>query len=243
MSAPADYTIHTGPLPSLTVTLEPGQHVMAAPGALMIRDPSISQSTNIYGNKTRGRGLISALFSGEGLFINEYENCGRNQASISFSDSRVGTIVQMDGDVLDAGVRCVRGAFFAAVGQVNVGLVSGRNLPQALLTGQSKWLQSCENANTGEASTLFLTAPSAPVKKDLEAGQLAVADNDALLAMTKDVKIKLFENTGLKSRFGGGEGRFMTVFEGPGSVWLTATAEKESSFVGGLLERFIPGGR
>lgn len=44
---------------------------------------------------------------------------------------------------------------------------------------------------------------------------------NSLLAMTKGIQLRIFEQEGLTKAIASGEGRFTTVAQGPGNIWLS----------------------
>jgi uncharacterized protein (AIM24 family) len=212
---------------------------MVSAGSYMAADPVMfEQKTERF--RSENGGALSFLLSGESLYINKITNKSRKPENLVLSDNQVGTVVEIT-DELDTGILCLSGAFIAATGDVGISFERVRSFDQAALTGQSLWMQHCKNRNPEDPATVFLMAAAKPVEIDLQEGQYQMIDNTSLFAMTKGMRLRLYENEGLATALGGGEGRFMTVVEGPGKLWVAPERATSSSVVQQVMKMVIPG--
>lgn len=226
MSCQKEFSIVSGPVPSVIVNVRSGQTVMASKRMFLSGDPSLEQKTEIF--KAKGRfGLLKFLVSGESLFINKYTNASKEDAQISFSDESVGTIVEVS-EELEEGILCSRGAFMAATNVIDIGFERVRSFSVASLTAQSMWMQFCKKSNPESDSVVFLMSGANPIKRELKEGQMLCVDNKAIFAMTKNMKLRAYENENYKSAYFGGEGRFLTVAQGPGTIWIAPEKQMPS---------------
>lgn len=232
------YHINEGPRPSVSMEVEPGHSVICGSGALLARHPNFTQQTKLH--KYNNRLSFLPFLSGESLFINEFTNKGTIASGIDFSNNKVGCIIVIS-DELDQGILCARGAFMAANQPLEIGLRQARTFTQASLTSQSKFMQFCKAPSPQTGAVAFFMASSQPIEKKLHQDEIVVIDNTALFAMTPEVKFKLLEHTNLKARFGSGEGRFMTVIEGPGTVWLTPHSNNNNGSFLNAIKALVPG--
>lgn len=239
MSYKKDFSIVSGPVPSVSLSVKPGETVMAGKRMFLSGDPSLEQKTELFKSKDR-LGLLKFIVSGESLFINKYTNMSKKDAAISFSDESVGSIVEIS-DELGEGVLCSRGAFMAATNLIEIGFKQVRSFSVASLTSQPMWMQFCQNSNPEDNSTVFLMSGAMPTKHKLEAGQMLCVDNKAIFAMTKGIGLRAYENESYKSAYFSGEGRFLTVAQGPGTVWIAP--EKQELKGNALVQKirsFLP---
>jgi len=173
------------------------------------------------------------------FFINRYTNFGDSATELILSDEQIGTVVEVSED-LNKGILCVGGAFVAATSDIDIGFRKVRDFSQASLTGQSLLMQSIKSPNDSTC-TVFLMAAATPSKIVLGEGEKRLIDNKSLFAMTSGTQLKLFENEGFKKAIGGGEGRFMTVVEGPGTVWIAPERKKASTLIQQITRMIMPG--
>ncbi len=232
------YNISSGPVPSITINVQPRETVVASAGAFLSGSPMLEQTTERF--KSEGNGMAGSLLSGESVFINRFTNHGEETTELILSDEQIGTVVEVSDDLAN-GILCIGGAFVAATADIDVGFKKVRDFSQAALTGQSLWMQHIKHTDKDKPCTVFLMAAATPAKINLSEGERRLIDNKSLFAMTEGTRLRLFENEGLKKAMGGGEGRFMTVVEGPGTVWIAPERKKASNFIQQIIKMVIPG--
>ena len=232
------YNISSGPVPSITINVQPQGTVVASAGAFLSGSPMLEQATERF--KSKGNGVANLLLSGESVFINRFTNRGEDTTELILSDKQIGTVVEVSDDLAN-GILCISGAFVAATADIDVGFKKVRDFSQAALTGQSLWMQRIRRVNKDKPCTVFLMAAATPKRINLIEGEKRLIDNESLFAMTEGTKLRLFENEGFKRAIGGGEGRFMTVVEGSGTVWIAPQRKRSSNFIQQIIKRVIPG--
>ncbi|MFN3362039.1 MAG: AIM24 family protein, partial [Pseudanabaenaceae cyanobacterium] len=111
-----DYTIKFKPaFATLFVTLQPGEAIVAEPGAMVSMDAGVTMTTMIT-----WKSLLLGLLGGESIFFNVFKNTARLPQTIVFSTANLGDIVCVDID--NRGLCVQAGGFIACTPAVEVGL-------------------------------------------------------------------------------------------------------------------------
>ena len=186
----------------LKINLEPGESIEAEAGALMMVEGDIEV-------KTKSRGFLRALTTGESLFVNIYR--ARESASVWLAPPIPGDIryIRLDGA---KGVIVNDKCYLASHGNVKHKVV-WRGLRGVFGGGGLMWLHF-----TGVGG-VWVNAYGSIIEREIKPGEKLVVDNTHLVAMddTLDYNIKKFG--GLKTFFFGGEG-FVFSVRGAGRLLL-----------------------
>jgi uncharacterized protein (TIGR00266 family) len=190
----------------LIVTLEPGESIVAEPGAMVGHSASVSMETG-----TSRDGLLSSaksLLGGESAFANEFTAHGE-QGTVTFAPPSPGDV--MSHDLRDETLYSTDGAFLAATAGVDIDSELGglkSMLGEASLTPLAL-------KGTG---TAFIDAYGGLEKLELAAGESYVLDNEHLVAWDDTVEYSVERVGDLKSTVLSGEG-LVFEFTGPGTAW------------------------
>jgi uncharacterized protein (TIGR00266 family) len=190
----------------LIVTLEPGEAVIAEPGAMVGHSANVSMETG-----TSRDGLLSSaksLLGGESAFANEFVAEGE-RGTVTFAPPSPGDV--MAHDMQDETLYSTDGAFLAATADIDIDAELGglkSMLGEASLTPLAL-------KGTG---TAFIDAYGGLEKLELEAGESYVLDNEHLIAWDDEVDYSIQRVGGLKSTLLSGEG-LVFEFTGPGTAW------------------------
>ncbi|WP_281194242.1 TIGR00266 family protein [Halorubrum sp. F4] len=190
----------------LIVTLEPGESVVAEPGAMVGHSETVSMETGT----SRGGLLSSAksLLGGESAFANEFTAEG-GRGTVTFAPPSPGDV--MDHELRDGTLYSTDGAFLAATAGIDIDSEFGglkSMLAEASLTPLAL-------KGTG---TVFIDAYGGLEKLELEAGESYVLDNEHLVAWDDEIDYSIERVGNLKSTLLGGEG-LVFEFTGPGTAW------------------------
>jgi len=197
--------LHEPAYTALRLRLEPGEAVLAEPGAYLLSQGELQVETTSLG---LGAGLKRALLGGESFFLNKFRAVSRSELWL---------VPAYPGDVKYLRVSpgetfyVQDGSFLAMHGDVRLG-VAWRGVRGLIAQGELFWLKL---EGSGGA---WVSSYGAIVEKELGAGERLRADNYHIVAMT-DVKWRITKIGGLKTFFFGGEG-FIIEAEGPGKVYI-----------------------
>jgi uncharacterized protein (TIGR00266 family) len=190
----------------LVVTLDPGEAIVAEPGAMVGHSASVSMDTG-----TSRDGLLSSansLLGGESAFANEFVAEGE-PGTVTLAPPTPGDV--MPHELHDETLYSTDGAFLAASGDVDIDSELGglkSMLGEASLTPLAL-------KGTG---TVFIDAYGGLEKLELAAGESYVLDNEHLIAWDDDIDYSVQKVGNLKSTLLSGEG-LVFEFTGPGTAW------------------------
>jgi uncharacterized protein (TIGR00266 family) len=190
----------------LVVDLDPGESIVAEPGAMVSHSPEVSIETS-----TTRDGLLSSaksMLGGESAFANEFV-AEHEPGRVTLAPPKPGDVSQhkLEGETLYA----VDGAFLAADASLDVASEWGGL--KSVLAGAS--VMPLAISGTG---TLFLEAFGGIERVDLGPGESYVVDNDHVVAWEESVAFDARRVGDLKSSLLSGEGIVME-FTGGGSIW------------------------
>ncbi|WP_066417305.1 TIGR00266 family protein [Halorubrum aethiopicum] len=190
----------------LIVTLEPGESIVAEPGALVGHSATVSMDTG-----TSRDGLLSSaksLLGGESAFANEFTAEG-GTGTVTFAPPSPGDVAAHE--LRDETLYTVDGAFLAATDGIDIDSEIGglkSMLGEASLTPLAL-------KGTG---TAFVDSYGGLETIELDAGESYVLDNQHLVAWDDTIDYSIERVGGLKSSLLGGEG-LVFEFTGPGTAW------------------------
>jgi len=190
----------------LIVRLEPGESIIAEPGALVGHSPNVSMDTG-----TSRDGILSSaksLLGGESVFANEFTAEGESGA-VTFAPPSPGDV--MPHELRDETLFSTDGAFLAASDGIDIDSELG-GLKSML--GEAS-LMPLALRGTG---TAFIDAYGGLEKLELAAGESYVLDNEHLIAWDDEVEYSVERVGNLKSTLLSGEG-LVFEFTGPGTAW------------------------
>jgi uncharacterized protein (TIGR00266 family) len=190
----------------LIVTLEPGESVVAEPGAMVGHSANVSLETG-----TSRDGLLSSaksLLGGESLFANEFTAEG-GPGEVTLAPPTPGDV--MAHDLRDGTLYSTDGAFLASTEGIDIDSELGgikSMLGEASLTPLAL-------KGTG---TAFIDAYGGLEKLELAAGESYVLDNEHLIAWDDEIDYSVQRVGDLKSTLLSDEG-LVFEFTGPGTAW------------------------
>ena len=250
-----EYQVHGEELQFVEITLDPNETAIAESGSFMMMENGIEMQT-IFGDgsQSRGSGFLGSLMSagkrlltGESLFMTAFTNMGQGKKKVSFAAPYTGKIIVFDLQALGGTIIAQKDAFLCAAKGVSIGIAFQRRLGTGIFGGEGFIMQKIEGDGLA-----FAHAGGYIVKKELLAGEIIKVDTGCVVAYTANVDFDVQMISGVKNWMFGGEGLFLAVLTGPGTVWLqslpisrlagkifqyapqTGGSREEGSILGGL---------
>ena len=218
------FDIEGGSLPVLICYPEPGETLCTQSGAMSWMSPNMKMTTNSGGGIKKALGR---LFSGDSLFMNEYEPEGGN-GLIAFGAALPGQILPFE-VTPGNGIIIQKSGFLAMEKGLDLSIHFQKKFGAGLLGGEGFILQKV----TGEG-VVFIEIDGYCKEYDLGAGESIVVDSGYLAAMTESCSMDIQSVKGIKNVLFGGEGMFNTVITGPGKVYV------QSMPAMALAEKLLP---
>ena len=224
------YKIEGETLPVVICELEEGERMITERGSMAWMSPNMKMETSSNGGIGK---VFGRMFSGEGLFQNNYTAMG-GPGLISFASSFPGSVKAFE---IRPGQELVlqKSGFLAAEAGVELSIHFHKKIGSGLFGGEGFILQRL--SGNGIA---FAEFDGHVVEYELGAGQQIVIDSGHLAAMTSSCQMDIQMGSGGKNMLFGGEGLFNTVITGPGHVWLQTMP---ISNVAGALLPYLPTSR
>lgn len=224
------YKIEGETLPVVICELEEGERMITERGSMAWMSPNMKMETSSNGGIGK---VFGRMFSGEGLFQNNYTAMG-GPGLISFASSFPGSVKAFE---IRPGQELVlqKSGFLAAEAGVELSIHFHKKIGSGLFRGEGFILQRL--SGNGIA---FAEFDGHVVEYELGAGQQIVIDSGHLAAMTSSCQMDIQMVSGVKNMLFGGEGLFNTVITGPGHVWLQTMP---ISNVAGALLPYLPTSR
>ncbi|MFC7074273.1 TIGR00266 family protein [Halovenus rubra] len=190
----------------LIVTLEPGESIIAEPGAMVGHSSTVSIETG-----TSRDGLLSSaksLLGGESVLANEFTAEG-GQGQVTLAPPSPGDI--MPHELNDETLYSTDGSFIAGTDGIDIDSEIG-GLKSML--GEASITPLALKGN----GTVFIDAYGGLEKLELAAGESYVLDNEHLVAWDEEIDYSVQRVGDLKSTFLSDEG-LVFEFTGPGTAW------------------------
>lgn len=204
------YSIKGDSLPVVICDLNPGESLVTEAGAMGWMSDNFNMDTNMKGGLFGG---IARAFSGESIFLNTY-TCINRPGFIAFPSSFPGKIIARN---LAPGetIICQKGAFLAGEPSVKLEVFFRKKLGAGFFGGEGFILQRI----TGPGM-VFLEFDGYVEEYTLAPGEVIKVDTGNVAMFDSSVAFDVETLKGFKNILFGGEGLFLTVLRGPGSVYL-----------------------
>ena len=217
-----DYKIFGDDMQFVEIELDPGETVMAEPGAMMMMDDVIEMNTIFGDGSKQNDSLMGKLFSagkrvltGESLFMTAFTNRGSGKKHVSFSAPFPGKIIPVDLSRHSGKLICQKDAFLCAAKGVSIGLEFTKKIGAGFFGGEGFILQSLQGDGMA-----FVHAGGTLYRRDLAPGEVFKVDTGSLVGFTATVDYDIQFVGGIKNTLFGGEGVFYARMQGPGTVWV-----------------------
>ncbi len=217
-----DYEICGEEMQYVEVTLDPGEMVIAEPGALMYMTSGIKMETVLGDPSQKEQGFLGKmatagkrLITGEKLFVTTFSNAAGVREQVAFASPFPGKIIPMHLDQLGGELICQKESFICAARGIQIGIAFQKKFGVGLFGGEGFIMQRL----TGDGIAL-VHAGGTMMKRSLSSGQTLRIDTGCLVAITPSVQYDIQFIGGIKNTLFGGEGLFFATLTGPGEVWL-----------------------
>ncbi|WP_083189725.1 TIGR00266 family protein [Orenia metallireducens] len=217
-----DYEIIGDDMQVVEVELDPTETVIAEAGAMNWMDDGISFEVKMGDGSEANQGFMGKIFgagkrllTGEALFMTHFTNRGHSKKKIAFAAPYPGSIVALDLAQLPYGeFTCQKDSFLCAAMGTKVDITFNQKIGTGFFGGEGFILQKLEG--DGKA---FIHAGGTIVKKELNNEVLKV-DTGCLVGFTAGIDYSIEKAGNLKSMVFGGEGLFLAILKGTGTVYL-----------------------
>lgn len=216
-----DYEILGDDMQIAEVELDPGETVIAEAGGMNYMEDGIEASAKMGDGTDVGSGFIENLMragmraiSGESLFVAHFTNRASTKRRVAFAAPYPGKIVPIELAELGGSILCQKDAFLAAAYGTRLSIALNKRLGAGFFGGEGFILEKL--SGDGRA---FLHIGGTVVKKELHGETLRV-DTGCLAAFTEGIDYDIERAGNLRSMLFGGEGLFLAVLRGTGTVWL-----------------------
>ena len=214
-------------LPAVELTLDKGESVYTQSGGMTWMTDGFSMETNTKGGFLKG---LARSFSGDSIFMATYKANKYNE-NITFASSVPGEIKPL---MIDSEHEYIaqKGSFLCAEEGVHLKSVFTKSFFSGLAGGEGFVLQELSGSGTA-----FLELDGSLKEIALAPGEKIKVDSGNVAFFEKSVSYSIETVKGFKNMLFGGEGLFLTVLEGPGTVWLQTMSISE---LASRIRRFIP---
>lgn len=201
-------------MPVLDVQLDPNESVFSESGELSWMTASIQMTTHTQ--MGGGGGIFGALkrvVGGGSLFMTEYRAYGA-PGVVSFATKMPGHIAPVE---IGPGAEYMvhRHGFLCATPGVTLGVGFQQSLGAGIFGGDGFILQ-----RVGGQGTAWLELSGELIVKNLAPGEVLRVHPGHVGAFQSSVAFQITMVPGLKNAIFGGDGLFLAVLQGPGTVWL-----------------------
>ncbi|WP_319557861.1 TIGR00266 family protein [Thiomicrorhabdus sp.] len=216
-----DYRLIGDDMQVVEVELDPHETVIAEAGAMAWMDDGIgfeakmgdgTETDSGFFGKVLGAG--KRLITGESLFMTHFTNRGAGKKSVAFGAPYPGKIIPMDMAEHGNAITCQKDAFLCAAMGTKIDISFSRKIGRGLFGGEGFIMERL----SGDGMA-FLHAGGTVVQKELK-GETIFVDTGCVVAYTDGIDFDIQKAGGLKSMIFGGEGIFLAVLKGHGTVYL-----------------------
>ena len=207
-----DYKIYGDDMQTVEVELDPGEGVRAETGAMLYMEEGIEMQTSTGGGLFRG---FKRMLTGESFFITTFLYHGNGKGHVAFGAPYPGKIIPLDLQNHHGAFLCQKDAFLCAAAGVEIEIAFTKRLGAGLFGGEGFILQRL----TGDGMA-FIHAGGTILKKELASGERLRVDTGCLVGLAETVDYDIQFVGGFKNALFGGEGLFLAVLRGPGTVYL-----------------------
>jgi uncharacterized protein (TIGR00266 family) len=201
-------------MPVLDVQLDPNESVFSESGELSWMTGSIQMTTHTQMGGGGGLfGVLKRVAGGGSLFMTEYRAM-QYPGEVSFATKVPGHIVPVP---VGPGQEYLvhRHGFLCATTQVTISVGFQQSLGAGIFGGSGFLLQ-----RLGGYGTAWLELSGELIMKNLAPGEVLLVHPGHVGAFQASVGFQITTVPGIKNMIFGGDGIFLAVLTGPGTVWL-----------------------
>jgi uncharacterized protein (TIGR00266 family) len=203
------------------VTLDPGEMVIAEPGAMMYMSSGIQMET-LFGDPGNKGGFWSKMMTagkraltGESLFITSFSNGSHEREHVAFAAPYPGKILPLHLDQLGGELICQKESFICAARGIQINIAFQKRFGVGLFGGEGFIMQRLQGDGIA-----MVHAGGTLMQRTLAAGEMLKVDTGCLVALAPSVDYDIQLVGGVKNTLFGGEGLFLATLTGPGDIWL-----------------------
>jgi len=201
-------------MPVLEVQLDPNESVFSESGELSWMTASIQMMTHTQAGGGGGLfGVLKRVAGGGSIFMTEYR-AYQYPGIVAFATKVPGHIVPVE---LGQGPEYLvhRHGFLCATPQVTLSVGFQQSLGAGIFGGDGFLLQK-----VGGYGTAWLELSGELIKQDLAPGEVLRVHPGHVGAFQSTVGFQITMVPGIKNMIFGGDGIFLAVMTGPGTIWL-----------------------
>jgi uncharacterized protein (TIGR00266 family) len=201
-------------MPVLEVQLDPNESVFSESGELSWMTASIQMMTHTQAGGGGGLfGVLKRVAGGGSIFMTEYR-AYQYPGIVAFATKVPGHIVPVE---LGQGPEYLvhRHGFLCATPQVTLSVGFQQSLGAGIFGGDGFLLQ-----RVGGYGTAWLELSGELIRQDLAPGEVLRVHPGHVGAFQSTVGFQITMVPGLKNMIFGGDGIFLAVLTGPGTIWL-----------------------
>ncbi len=217
-----------------SVALQSEEKIYASASAMQWMTDNVEMKSKMRGGLGAG---IGRMFTGESLFLNEFQVKEGESGMITFSSDFPGKILAFD---LKKGQTIIAQstAFLAADDSVEMQVHFQKKLGAGFFGGEGFILQKI----TGPGKVL-LSLDGEITKLELEKGQRILCDPGSVAIVDPSVGFDIQRAGDIKTMLFGGEGLFLASLEGPGEVHLQSMQLADlAQKIAPMVAQYIPRG-
>lgn len=216
-----DYEIFGQEMQYVEVTLDPGEMVIAEPGAMMYMSAGIQMET-MFGDPSNKGGFWSKVvtagkraLTGESLFITTFANGSGQREHVAFAAPYPGKILPLHLDQLGGELICQKDSFICAARGIQISIAFQKRFGVGMFGGEGFIMQRL----LGDGIAM-VHAGGTLMRRTLAGGERLRVDTGCLVALAPSVDYDIQFVGGVKNTLFGGEGVFLVTLTGPGDIWL-----------------------
>lgn len=195
----------------LEIAVPPSTTVITEPGTMCHVADGMSPDVEMNGC---GDACKRSYCAGESFFRLAYTNNTQTPQPLGLTPNFPAKVVPMDLSA-HSGVRVKSGAFMAAIGRDVRFVLTMTSCAAGCCGGQGFILNELHGSGMA-----FLNAGGTILQKELQPGEVLLADTHSVVAFEKSVHFDVQRTGGCMVMCCGGEGLFNTKLTGPGTVWV-----------------------
>jgi len=212
MADAIDYKVYGDDMQIVEVELDTNEGVRAEAGAMMYMDEGVEMQTSTGGGLLKG---FKRILTGESFFITNFIYKGTGKGRVAFAAPYPGKIIPLNLTEVGGSFLCQKDAFLCAACGIEIEVAFTKRIGAGLFGGEGFILQRL--AGDGLA---FIHAGGTIIKRELLEGESLRLDTGCLVAFSPTVKYDIQLMKGFKNALFGGEGLFLAVLKGPGTVYM-----------------------
>lgn len=247
-----DFRIIGDDIHVVEIELDPGEGVRAEVGSMLYMEDGIRMQTTTGGGVLEG---LKRAITGESFFITNFSNDATVRRKAAFAAPYPGKILDINPASYGGTFLCQKDAFLCAAMGIDINIAFTKRIGAGLFGGEGFILQ--ELKGDGHA---FIHAGGTIIKRELSANETLRVDTGCLVGLSPDVSYDIQFIGGFKNALFGGEGLFLAVLKGPGTVFLQSLpfsriadrivaaarfggGREESRGIGGIFGSLISGSK